>query len=707
MSDPAEQTMSARLGGRAESERSLFAFLLAETPDRVYFKDRGGRFVRASAATAAFFGCTPEELLGTTDFDYLATPSAQESFDEELRIMETGEPSLELEEEEIWPDGSVTWCVTSRMPWRNDAGEVVGTFGYSRDITQRRRAELELREKTERLDRIYAGAAIGIALVDRDGRVVEGNPALAELLGYDLDELAGTTFRTHVHRDDASHALALDRELLDGDRETYRLEQRYVRKNGEILWGALAVSLMRDASGTPQFAIHMIENVTERKWAEEELRLNAARAEHQALHDGLTGLPNRTLFSDRIERALLAARREGGRVAVLLMDLDRFKEINDTLGHAAGDHVLKVVAGRLEECVRASDTVARLGGDEFGLVLPGQIEPGELELLLEKLSLAVEQSIDHDGMPLAIESSIGVAFFPDHGADAADLMKKADVAMYQAKESRYRHALYEPATDRHDPVRLTLAAELRRALKHEQLVLRYQPKASLPDGTVRSVEALLRWHHPERGVLEPDDFVPQAAETGLMRPLTLYVVERALEQALAWKAEGLELAVSVNVATRNILDASFPDDIGSLLSMTGAAPSLLQLEIAEATVLEDPFRTEIVLDRLHRLGIRLAIDDFGTGYSALHYLRQLPVSEIKIDRSFVLAMEESADDATIVRSAIGLGKSFGVDVLAEGVATEEIRGALEALGADGMQGFALSEPLAPDELAAWMRARRA
>jgi predicted signal transduction protein with EAL and GGDEF domain len=355
--------------------------------------------------------------------------------------------------------------------------------------------------------------------------------------------------------------------------------------------------------------------------------------------------------------------------------------------------------------VRASDTVARLGGDEFGLVLPGQIDPGELELLLEKLSLSVERPIDHDGLPLSIESSIGVAFSPDHGDDVAELMKKADVAMYQAKQARHRHALYEPASDAHDPVQLSLAAELRRALKDEQLVLRFQPQLSLVDGSVRTVEALVRWLHPERGELEPDDFIPQAQETGLMRPLTLYVVERALEQALAWQEDGLALRVSVNVATRNVLDASFPDDVASLLSMTGAHPSLLQLELSETTVLEDPFRTEIVLDKLHQLGVRLAIDDFGTGYSALHYLRQLPVSEIKIDRSFVLAMEESADDATIVRSAIGLGKSFGVDVLAEGVATDATRAELVALGADSAQGFALCEPLEPAELAAWVRSR--
>ncbi|MDX6486693.1 MAG: hypothetical protein QOF43_1846, partial [Gaiellaceae bacterium] len=443
-----------RLSVELAEERSLFAIFLDETPDRIYFKDRGGHFVRASAATARFFDCTPDELVGTSDFDYFAAASAQESFDEELRIIATGEPNLDLEEQEIWPDGSITWCTTSRMPWRDRDGEIIGTFGYSRDITKRRLAELALREKTERLDKIYAGAAIGIALIDADGRLAEANPALSELLGAAPDALAGQPFAEHVHADDRAEHLRLHEELMDGRRDYYRLEQRYVRANGEILWGALAVSLVRDADGNPQFAIHMIENVTERKWAEEELRLNAARSEYQALHDALTGLPNRTLFTDRIQQALLLAQRDGGRVAVLLMDLDRFKEINDTLGHAAGDHVLRVAAERLLACVRASDTVARLGGDEFGLVLPHQADAPEIEQVLEKLSAAIEESIDLDGLPLAIESSIGVAFFPDHGGDVDELMKRADVAMYQAKQERRRFALYERTTDHHDPVQL-------------------------------------------------------------------------------------------------------------------------------------------------------------------------------------------------------------------------------------------------------------
>jgi diguanylate cyclase (GGDEF)-like protein len=387
------------------------------------------------------------------------------------------------------------------------------------------------------------------------------------------------------------------------------------------------------------------------------------------------------------------------------MDLDRFKEINDTLGHAAGDHVLKVVAKRLHECLRASDTVARLGGDEFGLLLPKQTEPSELVKLLEKISSAVEEPIDLDGLPLAIESSIGVAFYPDHGLNSEELMQRADVAMYAAKQESIRYAYYDKRSDDHDPLRLTIIGELRRAIEQRELVLYYQPKASLRDATVTSVEALVRWIHPQRGLVPPDEFIPQAQETGLMKPLTLYVLDEALRQLRAWQDAGIDLTVSVNLATRNLLDVAFPDDVLAGLERWGVDPARLELEITESTMLDDPFRTKIVLDRLHGMGIKLSIDDFGTGYSSLAYLRQLPVSEIKIDRSFVLHMDENPDDAVIVRSTIDLGRNLGLRVVAEGVETQEAWQQLEDLGCDVAQGYFLSRPVPADQLEDWLGAR--
>jgi diguanylate cyclase (GGDEF)-like protein len=387
------------------------------------------------------------------------------------------------------------------------------------------------------------------------------------------------------------------------------------------------------------------------------------------------------------------------------MDLDRFKEINDTLGHASGDEVLKVVAQRLHDCVRASDTVARLGGDEFGLLLPNQTEPSEITHLLEKLTDVIAEPIELDGLPLGIECSIGVAFYPEHGREVEELVMRADVAMYSAKTTNQPYSFYERAGDHVDTGRLTLVGELRRAIDERQLVLHYQPKASLADGAIGSVEALVRWQHPERGLIPPDDFVPQAQETGLMKPLTMYVLGEALRQVSEWQKAGLDLAVSVNLATRNLIDTGFPDDVAAALERTGVNPDRLELEITESTVLEDPFRTKIVLEKLHAMGIRLSIDDFGTGYSSLAYLRQLPVDEIKIDRSFVMNMHENEDDAVIVRSTVDLGRNLGLQVVAEGVETARHWEELQALGCELAQGYFLSRPVPPDELAAWVLER--
>ncbi|MDX6517011.1 MAG: hypothetical protein QOH73_2677 [Gaiellaceae bacterium] len=560
-------------------------------------------------------------------------------------------------------------------------------------------------EALARFEAMVTAAVIGIAVVDRNGRVVETNPALSEILGYGPEELLGRSLNDHAHPGDiTTEAVAFD-ELMHGERDAYRLEKRYYAKSGDLVWAYVAVSPVPDADGNPHVAIEMIEDITQRKLAEEQLREHAERSEHQALHDALTGLPNRVLFQDRIEQGLLQAERDGGRIGVLLLDLDHFKEINDTLGHASGDHVLKEVSARLQACVRASDTVARLGGDEFGLLLPGLGDPAEIAHVLDKLTAAIQESIELEGLPLGIEGSIGVAFYPEHGRDVQTLVKRADSAMYAAKQDNRPYAFFEHPTESSEPTRASLVCELRLALDRGELDLYYQPKARLTDGSVQSVEALLRWFHPERGLTLPDEFIPHAQETGLMKPLTLHVLDRALGQLHAWDAEGLELAVSVNVGTRNLIDLGFPDDVAAALAKWGLPATRLELEITESTVLQDPHRTGIVLDRLDALGIRLSIDDFGTGYSSLAYLHRLPVSEIKIDRSFVTNMEHDEDGAVIVRSTIELGRNLGLAVVAEGVEDAETCSLLAELGCDSVQGFHLSHPLPAAELATWLRSR--
>jgi diguanylate cyclase (GGDEF)-like protein/PAS domain S-box-containing protein len=571
-------------------------------------------------------------------------------------------------------------------------------------------AELEARraqvEALARFRTIFEGASIGITRVNREGHTLEANPALERMLGYSAAELAAMPFKQITHPDDIDYNLGLFRDLMAGNRDSYQLEKRYIRKDGELIWSRItAVVLERDDAGRPESVISMIEDITERKVAEEELRLQSQLNEHQALHDALTGLPNRTLLRDRIQQAILTAKREGGRVAVLMMDLDRFKEVNDSLGHHAGDALLRELADRLRQILRASDTVARLGGDEFGLLLPKHDDPAGVVSVLEKIRNAVEQPIVLHDLPLAVEASIGVSLYPDDGDDVDSLLQRADVAMYTAKESNLPYAFYDESADTYDTARLTIVGELRRALEARELVLYYQPKAALSSGEVSSVEALIRWNHPSRGLVLPDAFIPLAQQTGLIRPLTLYVVDEALRQCRAWQEQGLTLCVAVNLSMRNLLDLEFPEDVRGLLERWQVDPSQLEFEITESTMLADPIRTKLILDKLSGMGIRLAIDDFGTGYSSLAYLKRLPIDEIKIDRSFVMRMHDDEDDATIVRSTIDLARNLGLEVVAEGVESEETWAELSALGCTVAQGYFLSQPVPGEELGAWLRGR--
>ncbi len=437
--------------------------------------------------------------------------------------------------------------------------------------------------------------------------------------------------------------------------------------------------------------------------ASRKLRRQAEQNEHQALHDQLTGLPNRSLFRDRIDQAILGANRSSASVGVLIMDVDRFKEVNDTLGHHSGDLLLEELGTRLRGALRQSDTVARLGGDEFGIVLPTAQTVGDLAEVADRIRDALREPFVMQGLPLAVEGSIGGALVPLHASDVETVIQRADVAMYVAKTASTDFEVYDASHDEYDPSRLTLIGELRRALERKEIVLYFQPKAALRGGEVRGAEALVRWRHPDRGLLGPDEFIPLAQHTGLIRPLTLFVIDAALEQCSRWSRDGFELRVAVNLAMRNLLDLSFPDDVAALLAKWRVPPERLELEITESTIMGDPFRARQVLQRLDSMGVRLSIDDFGTGYSSLGYLKRLPVSEIKIDKSFVLNMTNDENDAVIVRSTIDLGRNLGLEVVAEGVENAEAWRNLELYGCDIAQGYYLSRPVPADELTAWLK----
>ncbi|HEX8104628.1 MAG TPA: EAL domain-containing protein [Solirubrobacteraceae bacterium] len=432
---------------------------------------------------------------------------------------------------------------------------------------------------------------------------------------------------------------------------------------------------------------------------------SAVEKEQQALHDNLTGLPNRLLFADRVEQAIHLSSRESTQAAVMLIDLDHFKEINDTLGHHAGDVLLQTIAGRLEAAVRDADTVARLGGDEFAVALPCVRAPGAVERVAQTVLAAVAQPVLLDDMRLEVEASVGIAVFPHDGASTEELLRHADVAMYRAKAAGTGHEHYAAEIDERTPDRLKLTGELREALESGELQLAYQPKVSLADGTVSSVEALLRWRHPVRGEITPDRFIPIAEQSGLITALTTHTIRSGASQARAWLDAGLDLSVAVNLSARCLIDRGLVDDVADALGAASLPPDRLTLEITESMIMADPDRAREVLERLRAMGVGLSLDDFGTGYSSLAYLKRLPLDELKIDRSFVSGMDADPADAAIVGSTVGLAHSLGLRVVAEGVEGERVWDQLVALGCDAAQGFFLSRALPPAELARWLAER--
>jgi diguanylate cyclase (GGDEF)-like protein len=425
--------------------------------------------------------------------------------------------------------------------------------------------------------------------------------------------------------------------------------------------------------------------------------------EHDALHDALTGLPNRILFRDRVEQAAARARRNGGLFAVMIVDLDGFKEVNDTLGHHVGDVLLQRVATRLQATLREGDTVSRLGGDEFAVLVPELYEENDAGEAAHRLLSGLTEPFELQDLTLGLQASVGIACYPDHGEEVDTLMQRADVAMYTAKRLHTGCELYVPNKDHSSRRRLKLTGELRGAINDEQLILHYQPKARLADGAVTSVEALVRWTHPGFGVVGPSEFIPLAEQSGVMRPLTSHVLAQALAQWRRWHEEGMDLGIAVNLSAQNFHDLRLPDEIGELLERWRVPARFLQLEITESMLIADPMRAEGVLGRLAAMDLRLEIDDFGTGYSSLAYLKRLPVHGIKIDKSFVQHLAEDENDEVIVRSTIDLARNLGLEVVAEGVESAESFERLRRFGCDYAQGFYLSRPLPAEVFERWFQ----
>ncbi|HET7434786.1 MAG TPA: EAL domain-containing protein [Thermoanaerobaculia bacterium] len=423
---------------------------------------------------------------------------------------------------------------------------------------------------------------------------------------------------------------------------------------------------------------------------------------HQAMHDGLTTLPNRTLLLDRLDKAIDTARRTDSVVGLMLMDLDRFKEVNDTFGHHFGDALLKQVAFRLQNQIHEGDTVARLGGDEFAILLPAVIDLNGAAGVARRILRSLQQPFVVEGQVLEVGASIGVTVYPMHGTDARTLLRRADVAMYAAKQSQSGYAFHSDELDVSTPDQLSLVVELRNAVERNELELFYQPKLHVRSGIMTRAEVLMRWNHPVRGLLQPAAFIPIAERTGLIKTLTDWLLDKALEQCRIWQDASAPIHLAVNISAKSLLDHSLPTKVLNLLDKWEVDPRFLKIEITESSIMADPAHALAILALLQSMGVRLSIDDFGTGYSSLTHLRELPIDEIKIDKSFVIGMKESDADAAIVRTVIDLGHNLGKQVCAEGVEDEETWLRLREMGCDLAQGYWIHKPMNAANLMDWL-----
>jgi diguanylate cyclase (GGDEF)-like protein/PAS domain S-box-containing protein len=691
------------LAGRLDRQRSILLSVLHSLGEGVVVADEGGNLVLfndeahrvagSDMLAARWLGARPAVPMFHLD----GRPFTEDELPMVLAI--AGEQT-DVEMRLVRPDelGERILSVTGR-PVRDQDGRLRGGVVVLRDETERRRSEAALRETAAQLAAAQELALVGSWEIDLATGTSHWSDQQYRMLDYEPGSItprAGLLLE-HVHPDDMAAVQTAMAKGYSGDGHFF-YRCRVITATGRERWMDVHGHVVGE-DGVPRRVTGMAQDVTDRVDAEAALR-------RQATEDTLTRLPNRGqlagALSDRLER-----RRSGEGVALLLMDLDRFKEVNDSLGHEVGDRVLVEVAERLRQTVRTTDLVTRLGGDEFAIVVSDLADDAAAGTVAANLIHVLERPVEIDGITVPLGASVGIAYAPVHGEDSAVLLQKADVAMYRAKHGGLGWAIYGPADDEDRLSRLALIADLRGALDRGEIVVHYQPQVDLRTGRTHVVEALARWNHPELGMVPPGQFIPLAEQTGLIRPLTIQVMRQALAQCKRWRSEGIEVGVAVNLSPRSLVDPGLVSAIHSALREAEMPASMLTLEITESAFADST--TEVVrrLEDLRDLGVRLCIDDFGTGYSSMAYLKNLPVDELKIDRAFVFEMDSDSRDIAIVRAIVELAHSLGLSVVAEGVESDAAGRMLTALRCDVAQGYGLCRPAAASAITGWLVAREA
>lgn len=683
--------------------------------DRQWFKSRQGLDVSETPRTVSF---SAHAIL---DQDVMVVPDTRldERFADNPLVTGPLRMRFYAGYPLVAPDGSRlgTFCIVDYQPRQLSEADVEALRALAAWVQQElsgtklNQALLLLQQSAAQLEDFLDTANDLIQNITPQGNFIYVNQAWRETLGYNDQDLRNLSLWDIVRVDCLSDCKALFERAMAGE-DIDNIETVLITKQCYSINVSGSVDC-RFKDGKPHALRGIFCNVTEQKRAEAALRTAYAQLEHrvkertaaleyQASHDPLTDLPNRAFFYTALQQAIHVARRENKPIALLLMDLNRFKDVNDTLGHHKGDLLLQMVSTRLRMTLRESDIIARLGGDEFAVLLPG-VSKTEAVILANKVLTALQTPMLLEDISIEVGASIGIVIYPHQGEVVDVLMQHADVAMYTAKQGNTGYAVYAPQHDRNRTHHVTLSAELRYAIEHELMVLHYQPKLDMQTGALIGMEALVRWQHPQRGLILPDQFISTAERTGLIAPLTLWVLRSVLIQCQVWRESGIDLGVAVNLSAHNLRDKRLLEQIQHMLQALRLEPRCLELEITESVIMSDPPRALEVLTGLRDIGVKISIDDFGIGYSSLGYLKKLPVDSIKIDRSFVMNMVDDADSASIVRLIIDLAHNLSLEVTAEGVESAVSWNKLALLKCDSAQGYYIQAPLPSAEISTWLK----
>jgi diguanylate cyclase (GGDEF)-like protein/PAS domain S-box-containing protein len=676
-------------GFSARASESLLRLVADAVPASIAYFEVGTlrcrfaneRYARSNGhTTTSIFGKTVREAIGEPAWEVIQ-PYVQRCI--------AGE-QVRYTRQHATPDGQPHMIEVNLIP-HFDADRLLGAFVLIHDITHHWQAERAVRESEERM-RKFSAATEEAIVFHRDGRITDGNEALERLTGYAIPEVRGSMIFDYISPEYRSAAI----EYTQSGRED-PYEVVIVHREGRPI-PVEVVGKTMPIDGE-EYRIAVVRDITARKQAQE-------RVAFMALHDTLTQLPNRRFLMEQLDVTLSRARRNHGRLALLFIDLDHFKTVNDSLGHHAGDELLCEAARRLTAGVRDADIVARLGGDEFVVVLSDLHGPLEAAMVADKLLAAMTAPHTVEGTPVSLSPSIGISLYPENGSDADELLRHADAAMYHAKDSgRGNRQFYRPGMDEHAPLDvLQMERQLREAIQSSAFVLHYQPQVHLADGGLAGFEALVRWQHPERGLVGPEEFIGFAEARGFITPIGRWVLHEACRQLKAWHEAGLpRVPVAVNLSALELRQRDVAREIAAVLEATRLDPAFLEIEITESVLMQQADHVQDTLAALKSLGVGVSIDDFGTGYSSLAYLKRYPIDKLKIDRSFVTDTPDSADDVAIVTAIIQLARSLQLQTVAEGVETPAQQALLRELGCDLAQGYGLSPPMDAQRTLAWMK----